>query len=123
VASTDALALDDLAATARGVTTGEVVAAVRDARTPLGPVRQGQWLAVVGGDVLTATDRAADAIVAVLDAMVTDDSEIVTLVVGAGVDAHERQQVVDDLQARHPDVEVELVDGGQRPARWIVGVE
>lgn len=123
VAPTDALALDDLAATARGVTTGEVVAAVRDARTPLGPVQQGQWLAVVAGDVLTATDRAADAIVAVLDAMVTDDSEIVTLVVGAGVDADERQRVVDDLQARHPAVEVDVVDGGQRPARWIVGVE
>lgn len=123
VAATDALSLDDLEATARGVRAGEVVAAVRDADTPLGAVREGQWLAVVDGEVVAATDHPGDALVAVLDALVDDDSEIVTLVAGAGAPPDERQRVVDDLQAARPGVEVDVVDGGQRPARWIVGVE
>lgn len=123
VGSTDDLALGALADTAGCVTAGEVVAAVRDAPTPLGPVRQGQWLGLVEGSVTCVSDDVGEAVGALLDAVVTDDTEIVTLIPGGGVDEAERRRVRDDLARAHPSVEVEVIEGGQRPARWIVGAE
>lgn len=123
VASTDELDLDTLAATARQVGGGEVVAAVRDADTPLGPVRQGQWLGLADGDVVAVTDDVVGAVVAVVEQAACDDTEIVTLIVGSGVDGGERSRVAAGVADCRPGVEIEIVDGGQRPARWIVGAE
>lgn len=123
VASTDDLDLDTLAATARHVAGGEVVAAVRDAETPLGPVREGQWLGVADGDVVAVTDDVVAAVVAVVGSAACDDTEIVTLIVGGGVDEGERLRVSQGVIECMPGVDVEVVDGGQRPARWIVGAE
>ena len=58
-----------------------------------------------------------------IDGVVTPETELVTLVPGAGVEARERHLALDELDQRHPAVDVEVVDGGQRPARWIVGAE
>ena len=123
IASTDHLDLDELAATATAVRAGEVVAAVRDATTPLGPVRRGQWLGLVDGAVVTVCEDPREALSAVVDGVVTPETELVTLVPGAGVEARERHLALDELDQRHPAVDVEVVDGGQRPARWIVGAE
>ena len=123
VAPTDQLDLDDLETVAGAVRAGEVVDAVRDATTPLGQVQQGQWLGLVDGSVVRVSDDPVEALDAVVDAIVSADTELVTLVVGAGVTDHERHRVLDDLDRRHATVDVELVDGGQRPARWIVGAE
>ena len=117
------LDLDDLARTADGVAAGEVVAAVRDADTPIGAVRRGQWLGMRAGSAVAASDDVAEAVAAVVDAVVDDATELVTLVPGAGVDAAERAAIRADLERRHPHVEVEVVEGRQRPARWIVGAE
>lgn len=123
VGATDRLDLDGLAATAESVRAGEVVAAVRDADTVVGPVARGQWMAMCGGRPLAAQDRVEDAAAALLADLVGPDTELVTLLPGAGVDAAERERVLGLLAAEHPGVEVEVVEGGQRPARWIVGAE
>lgn len=123
VAPIDELDLDTLAATARHVAGGEVVAAVRDADTPLGPVREGQWLGLADGDVVAVTDDVVAAVVAVAGSTACEDTEIVTLIAGGEVDDGERSRVTDGVADCLPGVEIEVVDGGQRPARWIVGAE
>jgi uncharacterized protein len=122
-ASRDDLDLDALGTTGREVRAGEVVTAVRDADTPLGPVREGQWLAVAGGDVIGAADEPLTALGVLLGRLDGATGEVVTLVAGADVPADERTDAVALVAAHAVHAEVELVDGGQRPARWIVGVE
>lgn len=123
VAGRDELDLSSWAEVAGHVRAGEVVPAVRDAQTPLGHVRDGQQLAVVGGVVVAAEDDVVDAIAAVVDACVDDATEVVTLVVGAEVDDDERRRVHDRVEQLAPHVDLEVVDGEQRPARWILGAE
>lgn len=115
-----AAAMNDAAAA--GVT-GEVVAAVRDAGTPLGRVREGQYLGLKGREVVAIDDDPVAALEATLDRCGARDAEIVILVVGAEVDAAERAGAEEAVRAAAPDVEVEVIDGGQRPARYHLGVE
>lgn len=123
VAGGDELDLSSWAEVAGHVRAGEVVPAVRDAQTPLGHVRDGQQLAVVGGVVAAAEDDVVDAIAAVVDACVDDTTEVVTLVVGAEVDDDERRRVHDRVEQLAPHVDLEVLDGEQHPARWILGAE
>jgi len=123
VARTNQLDLKTCADAARDVRSGEVVQAVRDAQTPLGPVRADQFLAVVGGVVVGAHDRAVDAVCDVVESIVDDGVELVTLVVGADVDADEEATVTECVAGMAPRAEVEVVQGRQRPARWILGAE
>lgn len=123
VAPSDRLDLDDVRGVAAAVRSGEVVAAVRDADTPLGPVGQGQLLGVVAGQVVAVDDDVLHAVEAVVRGCVAPGTELVTLLAGAEVDDDERARVHDMVGEAFPDLDVELLDGGQRPARWIVGAE
>jgi uncharacterized protein len=123
VAPTDRVDLDTCSDAARDVRSGEVVQAVRDAQTPLGPVRADQFLAVVGGVVVGAHDRAVDAVCDVVESIMDDGVELVTLVVGADVDEDEEVRVKECVAGMAPRAEIEVVQGRQRPARWILGAE
>jgi uncharacterized protein len=102
---------------------GEVVAAVRDASTPIGDVHQGDFLGLLEGDVVAADADPVEALRSVLDGCDAGDAEIVTLIVGAEVDADERARAEEAVRSVAGGAEVEVVAGGQRPSRYHVGVE
>jgi DAK2 domain fusion protein YloV len=112
----------DVRAAAAAVRAGEVVAAVRDASTPMGQVRSGQPLAVADGRVVAVEDDPIAALEAVMVALDADHAELVTLLVGAEVEDDERDEV-SALVHSWGDAEVEVVEAGLRPARYWVGVE
>ncbi len=107
---------------ARASRSAEVVAAVRDAETPIGPVLAGAMLVVVRGEVVGVHDDAVDAVVDAVGRIV-DGHELVTIVAGADAPSAERLRVAAALEASEHDVEVELIEGGQRPVRYFVGAE
>jgi uncharacterized protein len=114
--------LADARAAASQVRAGAVVAASRDADTPIGDVRRGQPLVVVGGEVLAAHDEPLDALAALCDALEVADAEVVALHVGGDVDAAEATAAVDRVEAI-TGAEVEVLEAGQRPVRYWVGAE
>jgi uncharacterized protein len=114
--------LADLAAAAEAVRVGEVVGAVRDAVTPVGPVREGQPLAVTDGSVVGAFDDPLDALVAVCEGVGAGTAEVVTLLLGDEVGAEEREQALERL-GELATGELEVIDAGCRPTRYWVGVE
>lgn len=116
--------LADMEDAAAAVRTGEVVAAVRDATTPIGEVRQGQLLAVVEGQVVSATDDPLTALRTVAETLYEDEGcEVATLILGADVDDDEGAAAEEVVLAIVGDVELEVLRGDQRPARYLLGVE
>jgi uncharacterized protein len=115
--------LSDLRAAAAAVRAGEVVPAVRAAETPIGPVREDQPLAVVDGEVIAAEDEPLAALAAVLDRLHVDEAEIVTLLVGRDAPSEEREQAERLVRERADGSQVDVIDAGQRPARYVVGLE
>jgi uncharacterized protein len=114
----------DLRAAAGAVRCGEVVPAVRDADTPIGPVTAGQPLALVEGDVVAGAHDAIEALEAVCTHLDVAAAEIVTLLLGRDVSSGERtraEALVRSLAGGATDVTV--VEAGQYPARFTVGVE
>ena len=104
-----------------GVATGEVTRAVRDARTPVGAIETGDWLGLVDGTVQVISDAADAAAIAVLNLIVGDDAELVTLIEGAGTTPEETSTVVDWIEAH--DLDAEVLGGGQPLYPFLIGVE
>jgi hypothetical protein len=102
---------------------GELVPAVRDAHTPAGPVRRGQWLGMVEGEAVVVAGQAADGAVALVEKLAGGGAEVVTLVVGAGVAEEERGSVEGALRRSFPGLGIEVLDGGQPRSPFLIGVE
>ena len=102
---------------------GEVTQSVRDTVAECGPIRKGDWIAINREGICIATTSAAEAAFALIDALVQDESEIVTVLVGADARASDTQRVREHLGLRYPGVEVEVHDGGQPLYPYLIGVE
>ena len=72
---------------AESVATGEVTQAVRDSNSSVGPVTEGDWIGLVRGDGIVAVAPSLEAAaVALLEAIVGDDAELVTVITGHDAD-------------------------------------
>ncbi|MGH9271268.1 MAG: hypothetical protein ACRDZ2_08335, partial [Ilumatobacteraceae bacterium] len=109
---------------AEAVRSGEVTRAVRASRTEAGPVAEGDWIGIAGGDGIVAVDaELPGAATALLDHLVGEGCELVTVI--AGVDATEpvTHALIAWLDERRPGVEVEVHHGGQPLYPYLFGVE
>ncbi len=115
--------LADMTAAAGCVTRGEVTRAVREASSAAGAIVAGDWLGIgPEGIVAVASDMTAAALT-LLDAVVTDDHELLTVIVGDGADAAATAAIVDHMAENHGEVEVEVSEGGQPLYPYYFGLE
>ncbi|MFP4634954.1 MAG: DAK2 domain-containing protein [Nitriliruptoraceae bacterium] len=115
--------LADVRTAAAAVRAGEVVAAVRDADTPVGPVRTGQPLAVAERRVVGVFDDDLAALGTVVRELRAAEAEVVTLLHGADRTGDQRAVAERLIATLAPEPELEVIDAGVRPAAWWVGVE
>jgi uncharacterized protein len=105
------------------VRTGEITQAVRDAAVEGTDVHAGDWIALTRDGLVAATSSPASAVEKLLEKLVDDDSEIVTVLVGCEAPANETQRIREHIEFAFPHVEVEFHDGGQPLYPYLVGVE
>jgi len=96
---------------------------VRDSVAECGPIANGDWIAITADGIQAAVKSALDAAVAVVDELVDDDSELVTIIVGEGADADDTAQLAEHLAEVHGHVEVEVHRGDQPLYPFLIGVE
>jgi uncharacterized protein len=106
------------------IASGEVTQAVRAATTPAGAVVDGDWMGIVRGDGIVAVATSALAVTqALLEHLVDDERELVTVITGVDADAGVTAELLSWMADRFPDIEVEVHDGGQPLYPYLVGVE
>jgi dihydroxyacetone kinase-like predicted kinase len=94
-----------------GVATGEVTIASRDVMLDGIEVRKGAWLGLADGAAV-ASGQSFDTVAgAVAERLLDGGREILTLLTGA--DEPELDSLVDEIGARHPEIEIEIHVGGQ----------
>jgi uncharacterized protein len=114
---------DAMRAAVSRVVTGEVTRAVRDASTPAGPVRLGEYLGLTREGPAVVAPAMADAGIGLLDHLLHDDHEIVTILEGDGATAATTRHMTEWLAAEHPDVMVEVHHGGQPLYPYLFSIE
>ncbi len=105
------------------VVTGEVTRAVRDTTTGAGAVSSGDWIGLDASGVRAIGDSLVDVTLSLLEVLVGDGHELVTLIEGDGVDPSATEAVVAGLRERRPDLGIEVHHGGQPLYPYYVGIE
>ena len=114
---------ETMAAAAGSVTHGEVTKAVRDASSSAGPITEGDWLGIGPDGIAAVESEVVAAATALLDAIIDDDHELLTVLTGTDADAATTEAIVGHVAEHHPDVEVEVTEGGQPLYPYYFGLE
>jgi uncharacterized protein len=107
---------------AEGVS-GEVTHAVRDSVTDAGPVKEGEFLGLARSRITVVAPTLPEAAISLLDQLVGEDAEIVTIIEGEGASAAVTRQLTEWLADRHPKASAEVHHGGQPLYPYLFSVE
>jgi uncharacterized protein len=103
------------------VATGEVTIASRDAVLNGLAVRKGNYFGLASGDPVAEGESFDEVARAVVEQLLTEPREVLTLLRGAN--APELGALVADLAERHPELEVDVQDGGQPHYPLLISAE
>ena len=101
----------EMQAAIEGVATGEVTIASRDAVLNGLKIRKGNYFGLAEGDPVAGGESFDEVARAVVERLLTQPREVLTLLRGA--DAPELDGLLAELAHLHPEVEVDVQDGGQ----------
>ena len=105
------------------VVAAEVTVAVRDSGSDAGDITTGDHLGLSDGKVRVIAGSLLEAVTRLLDELLDDDHELVTLIAGDEADELTTASIVAHVEESHPHVEVEVHDGGQPLYPYFVGIE
>jgi DAK2 domain fusion protein YloV len=114
---------EEMAAAAANVVAGEVTQAVRDSSCDLGPIATGDWLGIARDGIRAVEPGVAEAAVALLDHLVTEVHEIITIIEGEGSSAATTRRITEWLGEHRPDASAEVHHGGQPLYPYLFGIE
>jgi uncharacterized protein len=102
---------------------GEVTQAVRDSSCDVGPIAAGDWLGLGEHDILAVEQELGDAATVLLEVLVTDEHEIVTIIEGEGASAACTRHITEWLADHRPGASPEVHHGGQPLYPYLFGIE
>ena len=110
-------------AASKSVVSGEVCQAVRDSTSEVGPIAEGEWMGMGPGGVRSVNADLGEAGIRLLDALVGDEHEVVTIIEGEGATDGLTRHLTVWLEEHRPDVSTEIHHGGQPLYPYLFGVE
>jgi uncharacterized protein len=110
-------------ASARKVIPGEVTRAVRDSDSKAGPINDGDWLGLSRAGIQVVNDTLAAAACSLLDVLVLDSHDLVTIIEGEGSGAADTRRITEWLRDHRPAVETEVHHGGQPHYPYLFSIE
>jgi DAK2 domain fusion protein YloV len=108
---------------AQEVQTAEITTAVRDVHINSLEVKEGQIIGLVDGELVVAGQDTSTTVMELLKQMEADEAEILTFYYGETESEESTQALVELVESQYPDVEIEVIEGGQPHYHYIVSVE
>ncbi len=110
-------------ASALKVVTGEVTRAVRDSDSTAGPIVTGDWLGLSRRGIEVVGDSLAGSACSLLEVLVTDRHDLVTIIEGEGSGAADTRRITEWIKDQRPNVEIEVHHGGQPLYPYLFSIE
>ncbi len=102
---------------------GEVTYAVRDTEMHGVQVKNGDYIGISKSKIMVSSKDRLTTVTKLLESMLTDESEIVTIFFGNGVEQEELEEVINFVSSINKDCEVETIDGKQDVYSYIIAIE
>jgi dihydroxyacetone kinase-like predicted kinase len=86
---------------------------VRDARVDGRQVLEGAYIGLLDGKLLVAEDKIEDVALTLVERMIEEGADVVTLLRGAELEEADAEEISEAIRCLDADLLVELRDGGQ----------
>jgi fatty acid kinase len=111
----------EMAVAAAAVATGEVTRSSRDVELGGLTIRRGDWLGLAGGEAVAGGDDFAEVALGVVERLLAEPRVLLTVLTGA--EPPPLDGLVERLASLHPELEVEVHEGGQPHYPLLLGAE
>ena len=105
------------------VQTAEITRAVRSVQVNGLAIKEGEIIGLLNGDLTNVGSDIPTVMRQVLDRIGPGNYEILTMYFGEDVSAEEAEALAETIRESYPDLEVEVLDGGQAHYYYILSVE
>ena len=105
------------------VTSGSITYSVRDTKLAGITIKTGDYIGIVDGKIVTSNGSRFSCMKNLLKNAVTEEKEIITLIVGEGVKSRELTDVKKYIERTYPNVEMDVIQGDQDVYSYIISVE
>lgn len=106
-----------------GVVSGSITHAIRDTQIDGIAITKGDFLGMIDGSIVVSIKDITEAGVTTLRKMITEDTEIVTIIIGEEGTQKEADAYAKVLAEEFPDIEVEIHEGNQPVYPYLFAAE
>ncbi len=107
----------------KAVKSGQVTYAVRDTNFEGKEIHEGDIMGIGDAGIISVGENVTDTTFEMLEELIDEDSELVSLYYGEGIFEEDAQELADRIMEAHPLVDVEVHAGGQPIYYYILSVE
>lgn len=105
------------------VVSGQITNAIRDTEINGVSIKKDDYMGIVDGDIKVSQPDIYEALESTIKTMVDEDSEIITIIYGEGIDDQTAQETLDKLSETFDDYEIESHNGKQPVYPYLISVE
>ncbi len=106
-----------------GVKSGQVTVAVRDSGINGNKIKKGDWIGIAEDEIVANGGNIKDVSLRLLDKLVDEDTGIIAVYYGEGVEEQAAESLLDAVEEKFEDCDVELHFGGQTVYNYLFAVE
>ena len=115
--------IEDMSDIVSNMRSAEITYAVRDTEINGVKIKNGDFIGITKGEILVSTPTRIETAHKLLDDMIDEDREIITIFHGVDSTEEEILAVVEYAKKLNPDIEVDLINGKQEIYSFIIAVE
>lgn len=119
VEENEALMLESLS----NVSSGQITYAVRDTNMEGIEIKEGNFIGIANGKMSSAKETIEEVMLETLNALVNEDSAIITLFYGKEILEEEASELSKKISEKYKDMDVEVMYGGQPVYYYLISVE
>jgi hypothetical protein len=86
-------------------------------------MKKGDFIGLVDGKIKVAGDNLTETVANTLKIAGAEEADIATLYYGDEIESEEARSLGQVLQAKYPNMEVEIVEGGQPHYSYVIALE
>lgn len=105
------------------IKSGQVTYAVRDTNMDGKDIKQGDFMGLTDKTIVSVGSDLQGTAKELIESLLDEDSELVSLYYGSDATKEQAEQLAEDIESTHEDVEVEVQYGGQPVYSYFISVE
>lgn len=106
-----------------GIKSGQVTYAVRDTSIDGKTIKENDFMGIGDAGILAVGQALRDTTLELIDCLVEEDSELISLYYGSDVDEAQAEELAEQIEEKYPEIEVEVSQGGQPIYYYVLSVE